>query len=125
MGSSAVRDGGLPHLTPTLSAPKGGEEDIPAACLAVRSMHALAAGGVKKRSRFFETTAGQVTDILERLGVPKERMVTLMIENDRAGRLAHQSPSGVAPPGDRRGPSDDDIDRLITRAQEKVEPRAG
>src|SRR6266478_9235173 len=28
----------------------------------------LAAGGVKKRSRFFETTAGQVTDILERLG---------------------------------------------------------
>src|SRR6266446_3013371 len=24
--------------------------------------------------------------------------------NDRAGRLAHQSPSGIAPPGDRRGP---------------------
>jgi hypothetical protein len=33
---------GLPHLTPTLSAPKGGEGDIPAACLAVRSVHALA-----------------------------------------------------------------------------------
>src|SRR6267142_2163168 len=47
VGSSAVRDGGLPHLTPTLSAPKGGEEDIPAACLAVRSMHALAAGRVR------------------------------------------------------------------------------
>ena len=37
---------------------------------------------MKKRSRFFETTAGHVTDILERLGVPKERMVTLMIELD-------------------------------------------
>src|SRR5437867_2616157 len=42
VGSSAVRDGGSPHLTPTLSAPKGGEGDIPAACLAVRSVHALA-----------------------------------------------------------------------------------
>ena len=80
MGDAAVRNVGIPHLTPTLSAPKGGEGDIPAACLAVRSMHALAAGGVKKRSRFSETTAGQVTDILERLGVPKERVVTLMIE---------------------------------------------
>src|SRR6267143_417767 len=59
VGSSAVRDGGLPHLTPTLSAPKGGEEDIPAACLAVRSMHALAAGGVKKRSRFLKPRPGR------------------------------------------------------------------
>jgi len=30
----------------------------------------------------FETTAGQVTDVLERLGVGKERMVTVMIEPD-------------------------------------------
>src|SRR3974377_2439351 len=33
---------GIPHLTPTLSAPKGGEGDISATCLAVRSVHALA-----------------------------------------------------------------------------------
>src|SRR5271166_4788067 len=33
---------GDPHLTPTLSAPRGGRGDIPAACLAVRSVHALA-----------------------------------------------------------------------------------
>ena len=29
---AAVRDGGSPHLTPTLSAPEGGEGDIPAVC---------------------------------------------------------------------------------------------
>jgi hypothetical protein len=44
VGSSAVRDGGLPRLTPTLSAPEGGEGDIPAACLAVRSVHAMTKG---------------------------------------------------------------------------------
>jgi hypothetical protein len=30
----------------------------------------------------FETTAGQVTDVLKRLGVSKERMITVMIEPD-------------------------------------------
>src|SRR5271169_1452275 len=38
---------GIPHLTPTLSAPKDGEGDISATCLAVRSVHALA----RKRGR--------------------------------------------------------------------------
>ena len=88
----------------------------------MRSMHALAAGGVKKRSRFFETTAGQVTDIPERLGVPKERMVTLMIEPDDWLTKARQERRRLAIAA---GLSDDDIDRLIKRAQEEVEPRAG
>jgi hypothetical protein len=35
---------GIPHLTPTLSAPRGGEGDISATCLAVRSVHALTSG---------------------------------------------------------------------------------
>lgn len=30
----------------------------------------------------FETTAGQVSNALKRLGVPKERKVTVMIEPD-------------------------------------------
>jgi hypothetical protein len=30
----------------------------------------------------FETTAGQVTDALKRLGIPEERMITVMIEPD-------------------------------------------
>src|SRR6266481_5611562 len=52
VGSSAVRDwGGSPHLTPTLSAPQGGEGDIPAACLVVRSVHAPAAREIGSRHR--------------------------------------------------------------------------
>ena len=35
-----------------------------------------------KEIEVFETTAGQITDVLKRLGVPKERMVTVMIEPD-------------------------------------------
>jgi hypothetical protein len=33
-----------------------------------------------KEIEVFETTAGQVADALTRLGVPKDRMVTVMIE---------------------------------------------
>ena len=36
----------------------------------------------EKEIEVFETTAGQVGDLLKRLGVPKERMVTVMIEPD-------------------------------------------
>jgi hypothetical protein len=36
----------------------------------------------EKEIEVFETTAGQVTDLLERLGVPKERMITVMIKPD-------------------------------------------
>src|ERR1700752_2415049 len=35
-----------------------------------------------KEIEVFETTVGQVTDVLKRLGVPKERMITVIIEPD-------------------------------------------
>ena len=77
---------------------------------------------MKKRSRCFETTAGQVTDILERLGVPKERMITVMIEPDDWLTKARQESRRLVIAA---GLSDDDIDRLIKRAREEVEPRVG
>ena len=36
----------------------------------------------EKEIEVFEATAGQVADVLKRLGVPEERMVTVMIEPD-------------------------------------------
>jgi hypothetical protein len=36
----------------------------------------------EKEIGVFETTAGQIAAVLKRLGVPKERMVTIMIEPD-------------------------------------------
>jgi putative tryptophan/tyrosine transport system substrate-binding protein len=50
VGSAPDRDGGLPHLTPTLSAPKGGEGDIPAAGVAVRFL-CTGHGGIKMKRR--------------------------------------------------------------------------
>jgi hypothetical protein len=45
-----------------------------------------------KEIEVFETTAGQVADVLKRLGVPKDRMVTVMIEPDnRLTRARHES----------------------------------
>src|SRR6266446_2643536 len=38
--------------------------------------------------------------------------------NDRAGRLAHESPAGIAPPGDRRGPQ-----RRRHRSADKAGPK--
>ncbi len=75
-----------------------------------------------KEIEVFETTAGQVTDVLKRLGVAKERMITVMIEPDDWLTKARQ--------GSRRlviaaGLSDDDIDRMIKQAQMEVEPLLG
>jgi len=76
----------------------------------------------EKEIEVFETTAGQVADVLERLGVPKERMITVMIEPDNWLTKARQ--------GSRRlviqaGLSDEDIDRMIKHAQREVEPLVG
>jgi hypothetical protein len=76
----------------------------------------------EKEIEVFETTAGQVTDVLKRLGVPKERMITVMIEPDDWLTKARQ--------GSRRlviqaGLSDEDIDRMIKQAQKEVEPLPG
>ena len=76
----------------------------------------------EKEMEVFETTPGQLTDVLKRLGVPKERMVTLMIEPDDWLTKARQESRRLAIAA---GLSGDDIDRLIKRAQKEVEPRAG
>ena len=70
----------------------------------------------------FETTAGQVTDVLKRLGIPEERMITVMVEPDDWLTKARQESRRLVI---KAGLSDDDIDRLIKRAQKEVEPRAG
>jgi hypothetical protein len=69
----------------------------------------------------FETTAGQVADVLKRLGVPKERMITVMIEPDDWLTKARQESRRLVIAA---GLSDDDIDQLIKRAQKEVKPRA-
>jgi hypothetical protein len=69
----------------------------------------------------FETTAGQVADVLERLGVPKERMITIMIEPDWLTKARRASRRLVI----AAGLSDDDIDRMIKEAQKEVEPLLG
>jgi hypothetical protein len=76
----------------------------------------------EKEIEVFETTAGQVADVLKRLGVPKERMITVMIEPENWLTKARQ--------GSRRlviqaGLGDEDIDRMIKQAQKEVEPPLG
>lgn len=75
-----------------------------------------------KEIEVFETTAGQVTDMLKRLGVGEERMVTIMIEpDDWLTRARKESRRLVI----AAGLSDDDIDRMIKQAQREVEPLLG
>jgi hypothetical protein len=76
----------------------------------------------EKEIEVFETTAGQVTDVLNRLGVPKERMITVMIEPDDWLTRARQESRRLVI---ATGLSDDDIDRLIKQAQKEVEPLLG
>ena len=70
----------------------------------------------------FETTAGQITDVLRRLGVPKERMVTVMIEPDDWLTAARQESRRLVIAA---GLSDDEIDRLIDQARSEVQPHSG
>ena len=76
----------------------------------------------EKEIEVFETTAGQVTDVLNRLGVPKERMITVMIEPDDWLTRARQESRRLVIAA---GLSDVDIDRLIKQAQKEVEPLLG
>ncbi|MEJ2687931.1 MAG: hypothetical protein P8124_12155 [Gammaproteobacteria bacterium] len=71
---------------------------------------------------FIETTAGQVTSVLERLGVPDGRMITVMIEPDDWLTKARQESRRLVVAA---GLSDDDIDRLIKQAQRDVGPSMG
>ena len=69
-----------------------------------------------------ETTAGQITDVLRRLGVPEERMITVMIEpDDWLTRARQQSRRLVI----AAGLSDEDIDHLIEQARTDVQPPLG
>jgi hypothetical protein len=76
----------------------------------------------EKEIEVFETTAGQITAVLKSLGVPKERMVTVMIEPDHWLTKARQESRRLVIAA---GLSDDDIDRLINQARTEVQPRLG
>jgi hypothetical protein len=76
----------------------------------------------EKDIEVFETTAGQVPDMLKRLGVSKERMVTVVIEPDDWLTKARQESRRLVIAA---GLSDEDIDRLIKQAQHDVEPKLG
>ena len=71
-----------------------------------------------KEIEVFETTAGQITDVLKRLGVSNERMITVMIEPDDWLTRARQESRRLVIAA---GLSDNDIDRLIKQAQREVE----
>jgi hypothetical protein len=72
----------------------------------------------EKEIEVFETTAGQIADVLERLGVRKERMVTVMIEPDDWLTKARQESRRLVIAA---GLSDDDIDRLIDQARTEAD----
>jgi len=75
-----------------------------------------------KEIEVVETTAGQITDVLERLGVPKDRMVTVMIERDDWLTTARQETRRLVIAA---GLSDNDIDRLIDQARDEVQSPLG
>jgi hypothetical protein len=57
-----------------------------------------------------------------RLGVPKERMITVMIEPDNWLTKARRRSRRLVI---RAGMNDEDIDRMIKEAQNEVEPLLG
>lgn len=72
--------------------------------------------------QFIESTAGQVTAELARLGIAPDKHVTITIEpDDWLAEVRRQSRPKVV----EAGWSDDDIDRLIKQAQKEVEPGLG
>ena len=74
----------------------------------------------KNEIEVVETTAGQIADVLDRLGIPKDRMITVMIEPDDWLTRARQESRRLVIAG---GLSDNDIDRLIDQARDEVQPR--
>jgi hypothetical protein len=70
-------------------------------------------------SQFIESTAGQVAAELARRGVAPNQHVTVIIEPDDwlAEARRFSRPKVI-----EAGLSDDDIDALIKRAQQEVEP---
>jgi hypothetical protein len=73
----------------------------------------------QKEIEIVETTAGQIGDLLERLGIAKERMITVKIEpEDWLAKARRESRALVI----KAGLSDEDIDRLIDQARTEVQP---
>ncbi len=70
----------------------------------------------------FETTAEQIPAVLERLGVSKERMVTIMIEPDDWLTKARRESRRLVVAA---GLSDADIDHLIDEARAAAQLRSG
>ena len=76
----------------------------------------------QKEIEAFETTAGQVTEVLKRLGVSKERRITVMIEPDDWLTKARQESRRLVI---EAGLSDYEIDRLIEQARSEVQQHLG
>ena len=76
----------------------------------------------EKEIELVETTAGQIADVLQRLGVAKERRVTVMIEPDDWLTKARQESRRLVITA---GLSDDDIDRLIDEARSEAQLPSG
>ena len=70
----------------------------------------------------FETTAGQIANVLRRLGEPKERMVTVVIEPEDWLTAARRESRRLVIAA---GLTDDEIDRLIDQARSEVQPHSG
>ena len=76
---------------------------------------------MSSRSEVIETTVSKVAAELASRGLDPDDRVTITIEPDELipGRRASQARVIAA------GLTDDDIDRLIKKAQKEVEPRVG
>jgi hypothetical protein len=71
----------------------------------------------EKEIEVIETTAGQITEVLNRLGIPKERVLTVVIEPEDWLTKARQESRRLVIAA---GLSDDDIDRLIDQARSEL-----
>ena len=76
----------------------------------------------EKDIEVIETTAGQIAEVLRRLGVSAERRVTVMIDPDDWLSKARQESRRLVIAA---GLSDEDIDRLIDEARAEVRPPRG
>ena len=74
-----------------------------------------------QQAEVIETTVGEVAAELARRGLDPRDRVTVTIEADELIPGRREARLRVI----AAGLSDDDIDRLIKRAQKEVEPRAG
>ena len=75
---------------------------------------------MSERAEVIETTVGEIAAELRRRGLDPQDRVTVTIEPDELIPGRHEARARVI----AAGLTDDDIDRLIKRAQQEVEPPA-